>query len=235
MGDYTANEFADHLEFSFGMDSGIRAANLPNSGSTNMYNKWLNAAYHDITERGKFWNLNKRFYFPELEDDTTRLTTDGTAYIEYPSTCYYPQELYDETNNRYLTWKPWSWYVKKTDRSDTSKEGEPSHWTRRAASGSQYIYLHPTPDTDDETIRVYFRRRVVDISDTDTTLIGAEWDEPILMLAMFKGKIRMNDWEAAERLKDEWIDMVKDRRDTYTPEEMSRKEYFRLHPGYTKK
>lgn len=232
MANKTFQEFTDYLQFSFGQTDELITTSLTNSGSTNMYGVWINTAYHDITERGKFWNLPRRFYFPELETDDTKTTSDGVAYVAYPDNCYYPQEIYDTTNNRHLKWRPWTWYVNKTNRSDTSAEGEPAYWTRRASSGSQYIYLYPTPDTDSETITIYFRRKVVDISGTSTTLIGEEWDEPILMLAMIKGRMWMNDWDKVEKLKGEWLNMVRDRQDTYTPEELARRESFRPDPRW---
>jgi len=226
----TFQEFTDYLQFHFGQTSELLTTDLTNSGSTNMYGKWINKAYHDITERGKFWTLKKRFYFPELETDDTAATEDGVAYVSYPDYCYYPQEVYDETNNVHLKWMPWTQYVDKTDRLDTSKESNPTKWTRRGSEGDQYIYLYPTPDTDDESLRIYYRRKVIDISGTGTTLIGEEWDEPILILAMMKGRMWMNDWDKVAKLKEEWIDMVKDRQDIYVAEELGRRENFRPDP-----
>jgi len=234
MGNWTFQEFEDFLQFSFGQTSELITTALTNSGTTNLYGVWVNAAYHDLTERGKFYGLKKRFYFPELETSEAGATTDGTAYIDYPTSCYYPQDLYDATNNRHLKWIPWKQYISKTDRADTSQEGEPHSWTRRADSNTQYIYLYPTPDTDDEVITIYYRQKVTDISGTSTTLIGEEWDEPILYLAMIKGSMWMNDWGKVAKLKEEWIDMVRDRQDTYTPEEMARREVFRPHPAWAK-
>ena len=227
MGNWTFSEGKAFLKFQFGQN-----ADLESVDGRNMYGVWWNTAYRDLTERHQFWSIKKRFYFPELEDDVALTTTDGTPYISAPTRMLFPQEVYDETNNRWLKWIPWREYIKKTDRSNTSAEGEPARWTRRSSSDSRYLYFHPTPDTDDETLRLYYRKRMADLTGTGLTLIGEEWDEVILILAAIKGNMWMNDWVKVEKLKGEFMDMIKDRADIYTPEELARRGNFRLHPAY---
>lgn len=226
MGALGFDDFKTYLKFQFGNNEDLE---VYGDASINMYGVWFNLAYHDITERHKFWNIKKRFYFPELEASTTDTTADGTAYIDVPSDCLFVEHVYDTTNDRHLHWIPWNKYVAYTDRTDTSKEGEPHEWHRRGS----YIYLYRTPDTDSETMTIYYRKRVSDLTGTSATLIGDEWDEPILLLANIKGNMWMRDWGQVEKLKDEFEDMVKDRMEIYTPEELSRQGNFRLHPAYT--
>ncbi len=224
MGNWSFSEFSTFLKFQFGQNE-----DLENVDGTNFYEEWINAAYRDITERHKFWDVKKRFYFPELETSTTKTTTDGTAYVTKPTDALFIQEIFDETNEKHLKFIPWRQYVDKTDRSDTDNESNPTKWTTR----DSYIYLYPTPDTDDESLTVYYRQRITELSDSsDTTDLGEEWDEPILVLAAIKGNMWMNDWGKVEKLKEEWKDMVKDRLEIYTPEELARKEWVRIHPSY---
>jgi len=174
----------------------------------NFYEEWVNDAYIQITTKNRFWGLKKDFDFPELHVSSTGTNTaDGTAYINSTASVLYIEEVYDATSNVHLEWMPWSWYISKTDRSNTSAENNPEYWHRRGTVGTNDLFLYPTPDSS-YSIIYDFRKRPPVITSAQATLIGAEWDEPILMLALIKGCQRMGMFEKAQHLKAEWIDMV---------------------------
>lgn len=210
-----------HSELESATDKGI-----------NLYEAWINAAYRDITTRDKFWNLKKSFYFPELEtEDLLQTTTDGQRYIDTPTDCLFPQEVYDYTNKRQLDWMPWSEYVGKTDRFDSASRAEPKRWHRRGL----YIYLYPTPDSDSDAIYIYYKQRVVDLITTKTTIIGPEWDEPILTLATIKGWSWRRDWDAVKEYRTEFLEQVANLVTVYGAEEKARRGHLTPDSRYYRK
>lgn len=199
---WTLAQMSDYLKFRMGEHSELESAS---DQSANLFDLWINSAYRQLTNSDRIWGLELDYCFPELNTEDTSITTsDGIQYISTPGNCLYVQEVYDYTNSKRLDWIPWSEYVGYTDRFDTSSEGKPNKWHRRGA----YIYLHPTPDTDDEYIYLYYRRRVAAISGIEETLIGEEWDEVILVLATIKGFTWLNDMDKVKDLKEEWKELA---------------------------
>jgi len=196
------DDFVGYLKFRLGERSELESAT---DQSQNLYGVWINSAYRQLTNSDRVWGLALDYCFPELNvESVPATTTDGVQYVSTPTDCLYIQEVYDYTNSKRLDWIPWAEYVGYTNRYDTTAEGEPNKWHRRG----EYIYLHPTPDTTGEYIYIYYRKKVPNLSGTDETLIGDEWDEVILTLATIKGLIWLRDWDKVKDLKDEWRDMV---------------------------
>jgi len=199
---YSYADFIAYLKFRLGERTELESAT---DQSQNLYGVWINSAYRQLTNSDRVWGLALDYCFPELHIESVPATTsDGVQYVSAPSDCLYIEEVYDYTNSKRLDWIPWSKYVGYTDRYTATSEGEPNEWHRRG----EYIYLHPTPDTDGEYIYIYYRKKVPDLSGTDETLIGSEWDEVILSLATVKGLIWLRDWDTVEKLKDEAREMI---------------------------
>jgi len=224
MGIWTFDIFKLYLKF--------RCSNrtdLENLGGYNLYETAVNAAYLALTTKKQIYQVKLNLRFPELEttDATTgTATVDGIATIATATTAVQIIDVYDSTNSVSLDWIPLKRYLDYTDRYDTSAEGKPGEWTR---SGG-YIYLHPTPD-DAYTMYQYYRKRPTLLSGTNATVIGAEWDEPILELATHKIHMWNHEYEKAKFIKEEFIDMVVGIMGMYEAEETSRKEHFRPAPG----
>uniref|UniRef100_A0A6M3KYM3 Uncharacterized protein n=1 Tax=viral metagenome TaxID=1070528 RepID=A0A6M3KYM3_9ZZZZ len=225
MGELTLSEMRERTKFQFGNNDEFDSVG---SSATNFYNLWINTAYRQLTTYDYFWGKRRAFRFPQLDTSTTAATVDGTAYISVPSGTLVIQHVYDTTNDYYLTNIPYSEYVKYSDRSDTTAEGEPSYWTR---SGT-YVYLYPTPD-DAYTMRVYYRAVPDDLStDASTTTIGKEWDDIIVQLAVYTGKKYTGEFEAAKVLRGDIDDMISSMVSIYGQEEKSRVAYLHLDPMY---
>lgn len=223
MGTWTFADFKGYMKFQNGNRTDIETP-------TNYYGIWTNAAYIDLTTRNKFWQARvpKRFYFPELETSTTKTTTDGTAYVAMPTDGLIIRELYDETNNVWLEEIPHSKYVAKTDRATATAESNPTKWVRQGSN----LYLYPTPDTTGETIRIYYRKRPAVLTGSSATLIGTEWDEPILHLALNKGFMWLHEYDKAEIHKKEFMDMLTSLVDVYYEEEKARRDFIQVDPAY---
>ena len=181
MGNLGFDTFCDLLKFRAGNNPALSTAS-PNSTSYDLYGIWVNSAYRQLCTQDKILGLDKKLHFPQLFTSTTKTTTDGTAYVTAPTDCLYVTDVFDETNKRNLEWIPYSVYVDHTDRATAASEGDPTKWTRRGTN----LYLYPTPGTTGDTLTVYYKKLVADLSGTQTTDIGAEWDDVILELATYK-------------------------------------------------
>ncbi len=216
MGEYTKTQFETYLKMRLGGNTSVESP-------TNFLSVWINGAYRFLTTSDTIWGMKRRLYFPQLEVSGAISTTDGLAIVSPPTDLLVTRELYDTTNNRRLDWIPWSEYIKKTDRTDTSAEGKPLKWTR---AGS-YYYLYPTPDAS-YTIYSYYKKRPAALSAAgDTTVIGKEWDDIILEIATFLARNWLNEPERAEIAKKTAAEMIGGLMTVYGAEERARRETVR--------
>jgi len=189
---------------------------------------WFNRAYVRLTTQDKLLGVNKRFYFPQLETSTTADTADGTAYISVPTDCLIVRDLYDTENYRRLTNITPRTYIDYTDRADTGAEGAPTEWVRQGT----YLYLHKTPD-DAYTISIHYRKVPAILSSgSSVTLLGSEWDEPLITLACYIGKMWTMDYDKAKILRDEFKDQVAGIMTIYGEEEKARDEHIQVDENY---
>ena len=165
---------------------------------------WINTAYLQFCSRNKFWYLKvpKTFNLPELDTSSVATGNDGDAYISKPDGLFV-HTVWDMTNDNILGYKDHSWYVEQTGRADADSEGEPQNWT---PYGNK-LYLYPTLDAE-YNFTIYHRKRPSALTGTLTTVIGAEWDEPILQLATIKGLNSLREFDKAKGWKEEFIDTV---------------------------
>jgi len=215
MGSLGFDDFKAQVQYRMGQDT---APESVGSDSLNYYGIWVNKAYRQICTSHKLYTIPKRFYFPELETSTTATTTDGTAYVSVPSDALVIRTVFDSTNSTKLTYIPWRTYLAYTDRATAASEGDATEWTR--ASGR--IYLHPTPSTTGDTMTIYYKKVPADLSGSDTTAIGEEWDEPVVILAAHKGFMWTGDFEKAKMAKEEFIEIVMGLASVYDTEEIDR-------------
>lgn len=201
MGALGFDDFKEQIKYRHSMDTSPETIG---DSSLNFYGIWANHAYKQICSAHRLFGINKRFRIPQLETSTTATTTDGTAYVSVPSGCLVVRTVYDSTNNRRLDQISWDTYLEYTDRADTTAEGDPTEWTRSGAR----IYLHSTPGTTGDTLTIYYKKLPSDMTGTETTIIGAEWDEPIVQLAAYKGFIWLGQYDKAKATKEEFIETI---------------------------
>lgn len=195
MGDKTFSEFCTDLTFNLGQRDDI----------STYVDDWVNTAYLDLCTKNKFWSLAvpKKFLFYELQETDDTDTVDGTAYIATPSDCVSIYAIWDNDADVKLRRINLRQYVNSTGRADTDSEGEPKKYVRSGAN----IYLYPTPD-DAYTLTTYYKKRPAELTGTDTTIIGAEWDEVILDLATIKGMMKLRMYDDYKIWKVEWLEAV---------------------------
>lgn len=192
--------------------------------------QWINSSYADLCTRDTFWGLRVplKFLFPELNTSTTKNTTAYRAYIDVPTDCLVTATIHDTSNDVKLKNIAWRDYVRKTGRDDSGEADKPTLWVRYGS----YYYLYPTPDST-YVMTVYYRKRPAALSaTTDTTAIGAEWDEVILKLAVIQSLMRLKDYEKAEVEKKEWLDVVASKISIYRQEMGDRGDYMKPDPAY---
>jgi hypothetical protein len=181
---------------------------------------WVNDAYMDLCTRDMFWGSRYplKFSFRELEATASANTVNGTAYVSTPADCLYVYAVHNTTSDRKLTQLALRDYAHKTGRADTNAEGDPQYWVR---SGS-YIYLYPTPDAT-YALTMYYRKRPAVLSgESDVTVLGAEWDEPVLTLAIIKGMMRLHMYDQAKLEKAAWDEMMESKIALASNEEQDR-------------
>ncbi len=209
--------------------------NLSASDVNSMEGSWVNSSYRSFTSRNKFWKFKvpKTFTFPELDTDTPVAGSDGDAYISKPSDSIFVHTIWDMTSDNMLGHKDHNWYTEQTGRADGDSEGNAENWT---PYGNK-LYLHPTLD-DDYNFTIYYRKRVEDLTGSQTTVIGAEWDEPILMLALVRGLMFKREFEKAKEWRDEFIITVQDlmgmqeRQQRYTRDRLQPSSQHTYRDGY---
>ena len=199
MGEKTFTLFKSELLWALG---GLAAADV-----NDMEGSWINSAYRSLTSRNKFWKFKvpMTFGFPELDTSTPATGSDGDAYISKPSDSIFVHTVWDMTSDNMLGHKDHSWYTDQTGRADANSEGNAEHWIPY----SNKLYLYPTLD-DSYNFTIYYRKRIADLTGSQATVIGAEWDEPILMFAIMRGYMFKRDFDTAKQWRDEFILTIQD-------------------------
>jgi len=192
------------------------------SPSDEKYDEWINTAYLTLTTMVYYIDRNgrrRRVYFPELGDVSSE-TVDSDSenpYVSIPENAYIIETVHDYTNDVKLArLTDWRAYISKTGRF--SSTGPATHYIRRGT----YIYLHPTPD-DDDVYYIYYRRRPEKLDgSTSKTIIGAEWDYPIVKLAKLQSLLRLKDYESYKFEKEEYQELMMERIGAYDDENLDR-------------
>ena len=223
MGIKTFTLFKDELQLELGERTDIASL-----GGVNFLGTFINSAYITVTTQNKMWGVRRNFYFPQLETFSTVNTSDGDSSIDVPTDCVIVRHLWDSTNDVKLTAIPFATYIQYTARADTTAEGKPTQWVRHGDN----IYVHPTPD-DEYTMYIYYRKRpAVLVDDADTTVIGAEWDEPILRVAKVLALRKLSQYDDAKKEQEYAEDMIRGVVGIYDQEHFDREDYRKVDTTY---
>jgi hypothetical protein len=209
MGTYTFDTFRDSLKFELGQRVDLESP-------TNFYSSWINAAYLSLTTRDKLFGTNRSFWFPQLETSGTATTTAGSAYVLTPSDALVIRRIWNTTDDAYLKPITKDEYYKRLGKATTARRDTPAEYVRLGAN----IYLSPTPDDSDTSLTIYYRKVPAVLSDsTDVTVLGPEWDEPILKLAVIQAHQRLKEYDLAKLEKEAWVEDVIGLMGVYAQEE----------------
>jgi hypothetical protein len=150
--------------------------------------RWINDAYFDIL-------MTPQYTFHEL-DSVTTFNTVANQRIYTPVHTGVPSNLMwfilmlrDVTNQREIRKKD----IKELERR-VETTGEPTRYARFSLD----IYLDPTPNAV-YSIRMRYRRRTGELIANGSTVLGREWDEPIILLSTVKGYEALEQPQKAER------------------------------------
>lgn len=223
MGTRTFSTFKDELQLELGERTDIESL-----GGVNFLESWVNTAYMTLTTQNRLWNVRKSFYFPELETYGTTVTVDGTATISTPSDCLVVRHVWDSTNDVKLIAIPFAKYITFTGRATSTSEGKPTLYSRNG----EYLYLSPTPDAE-YTMYIYYRKRPAPLSDADdTTVIGAEWDEPIQRIAKVLALRKLQQYDEAKKEQEYAEDMIRGVVGIYDQEAFDRNQFRQVDEAY---
>ncbi len=133
---------------------------------------WLNAAYFQI---------GVKYRFRELEKVKEMTTISGTREYDKPPTAYAVRSLRDMTNKRFLGYRHWMSLERLTPSSN-----KPTKWARHGG----LLILDPTPNGA-YVIRARITERPMALTypgnDTVSPITPVEWDEALILKAMFIG------------------------------------------------
>jgi hypothetical protein len=205
----------EYLKLRAGNRADLEAAG---DSSLNYYGIWINSSYRQLCTQEGILGLKKKLYFPQLFTSTTKTTTGGTAYVAFPSDGLYVTDVFDTDNGRKLTSISWDTYISYTDRTTTASRSDSTEYVRNGTS----IYLHPTPLTTGDTLTIYYKYLVTDLSGTQTSLIGAEWDDVIVELGAYKMFTWIHEYDKAKFCKEAFLEMSTGLADVYFNEDMDR-------------
>ena len=143
---------------------------------------WLNDGYFELL-------LSPRFSFYELDASTTFVTVDGTRTYSLAATTdlWFLLTVRDTTSTRRLRQA----HVREFDEIQ-HVEGPPSRYARFANT----LELDPTPDAV-YTIQLRYRKRPAELVLGGTHVLGREWDEVLVALAVLKGREALEQTEQA--------------------------------------
>ena len=212
----------DEVELAFGQRTDIATA----AGG------WVNDAYMRITTADSLWGTRFHAYFPTLEiQSAATSTTDGTSYVTTPTDCLFIRHIWDSTSDVKLAKISLADYIERTGRETATAEGKPREWTRRAdtTKGNDKIYVYPRPDATYALV-IYYRAKPAALTGTNATVIGVEWDEPIVTLACAIGAQRLQMFDAAKIYKEEFKDIIRGIACVYYQEDHDKTDYRKVGP-----
>lgn len=220
MGAYSFENFRDYLKLELGQRTDLESP-------VNYYSVWINAAYLSLTTRDKLFGIIKSFWFPHLESNGTATTTAGVAYVLTPADALVIRRIWNTTDDAYLKPITKDEYYKRLSKATTASRGTPTEYVRLGAN----IYLSPTPDDSTTALTIYYRMvPPVLEDDDDVTVLGPEWDEPILKLAVIQAHQKLKEYDLAELEKKEWTEDVLGLMGIYNQEERARETVLGMDP-----
>jgi hypothetical protein len=84
-------------------------------------------------------------------------------------------------------------YYRRVGRANTSSEGYPREYTRLGSK----IYFYPTPGGTYTEVCYYKKKPSVLSADDDVTVLGSEWDQPIIKLAGIIAMYKLKEYDFA--------------------------------------
>jgi len=217
---YSFDDFRNYLKFELGQRTDLESP-------VNYYTAWINAAYISLTTRDKLFGMNKSFWFPQLETSGTAMTTAGVAYVLTPEDALVIRRIWNTTDDAYLKPITKDEYYKRLSKVTTASRGTPTEYVRLGTN----IYLSPTPDDSTTSLVIYYRMVPAVLgASTDVTVLGAEWDEPILKLAVIQTHQRLKEYDLAELEKKAWVEDVLGLMGIYNQEERARETVLGMDP-----
>jgi hypothetical protein len=137
------------------------------------------------------------------------------------------RRIWNTTDDAYLKPITKDEYYKRLSKATTSTRGTPTEYVRLGTS----IYLSPTPDDSTTALTIYYRKVPTALdATTDVTVLGSEWDEPILKLAVIQAHQRLKEYDLAELEKKAWVEDVLGLMGIYNQEERARETVLGMDP-----
>lgn len=159
--------------------------------------RWINQAYRRTS-------LPTTFPHPELQAIQTLTLVAGTQSYALASTRWAIDHIRHPARNRNLKRSS----KEALDRLNFATTGEPISWARWANT----IFLSRTPGTSEagQTLDIYTWDIPVALTGTNTTVLRAIFDEPIIELAAAIGWRRLGDFARSDAHRETYAVLIND-------------------------
>lgn len=163
----------------------------------------------DLLLNRAFWELLNKFNFREEEQSSTFTTKKGVEFYSLPALFESIRNISIQNKDVAETWVPLdrltlNEYTKNLDNA-TAGESIPTGYLRED-NGTR---LQPIPDKATYVVRIKHRITLADLKETNKTLTIPEvWHELILIGGLWRGLLRLKDYESAREIKNQQIALI---------------------------
>jgi len=161
----------------------------------------------DLLLNRTYWELLEKFHIRETESSTTLTTNQGQREYLLPpdfESLRISAIIDPETSQHH---KLSMFSVKEYEvlqNDDVDYESRPTNYFR----ANESLILWPTPDAI-YTVILHYRQTLADLSDTNTSAsLPKSWQELLVFGAIFRGWLRVNDYDRANSMKAHYIAMI---------------------------
>jgi len=161
----------------------------------------------DLLLNRTYWELQEKFHLRETEASTTITTVAGTREYTLPASfeslrlsSYVDPDTDQHTKLEQMSQKTYE----DLYNADAENESAPTNYFRDNDS----IFFWPTPDAI-VTIVIWHRAKLDDLSVANTEpQLPRSWQEMLLIGAVYRGFMMMNDYTKANAAKSHYIQLI---------------------------
>lgn len=165
----------------------------------------------DLLLNRAFWELLNKFNFREEECSVEFTVDKGEDFISLPTLFESIRKLAIK-NPDDNSWEPLSRIdineFERTANDDTSAQEAPVKYFREGVGIRLLSIAGGSPDKT-YTLRIKYRITLADLSGSNTTMVIPEvWHELVLLGGLWRGLMRLRDYEASREIKNQQIALI---------------------------
>ena len=165
----------------------------------------------DLLLNRAFWELLNKFNFREDECSVEFTIADDEDFISLPTLFESIRKLSIKDADTNI-WEPLTRIdiheFERTANDDTSAKGAPVNYFREGIGIRLLSVAGGSPDAT-YTLRIKYRITLADLSGSNTTMVIPEvWHELVLLGGVWRGLIRLRDYENSREIKNQQIALI---------------------------